>query len=125
MHFFILFFCLFFFFFLNTGKNQLFLCVCVCVFFSPAMNQLFFFSFFFFFTVYFTRCCGHDVMAISIKYFVSAWDYVSAVFSATCEVVISPNGGRSLAGGSCSSVRSEACCIWNGQVETDVLSRFS
>ena len=35
-----------------------------------------------------------------------------------------PNGGRPLVGGSCSSVRNLVCCIWNGQLETDALSRY-
>ena len=40
-------------------------------------------------------------------------------------VDLNPNGGRSLAGGCSSSVWNTACCTWNGQVETDALSRFS
>ena len=37
----------------------------------------------------------------------------------------SPNSGRSLAGGISTSVWNLVCCIWNGQVETDVLRRFN
>ena len=37
----------------------------------------------------------------------------------------SPNGGRSLAGGSGSSIRNIVTCIWNGRVETVALSRFN
>ena len=40
----------------------------------------------------------------------------------------SPNGGRSLAGRCSSSIwyiYVSCCCSWNGQVETDVLSRLS
>ena len=37
----------------------------------------------------------------------------------------SPNGGRLLAGGSGASVWIIARCIWNGQFETDAVSRFN
>ena len=40
-------------------------------------------------------------------------------------VDLNPNGGRSLASGCSSSVWNIAFCTWNGQVETDALSRFS
>ena len=83
-------------------------------------------SCFFFFS--FSLHISQDVVAMingSIKYFVSARDCVSAVFSATCEVVVRPNGGRSLAGGSCKSVPNAVCCIWNGRVKTDVVGLFN
>ena len=56
---------------------------------------------------------------------VDEFSLAAIVTSSISFTAVNPNGGNPLAGGSRSSILSMACCIWNGWVEIDVLSRFN